>query len=257
MVLSIAIHGVFLATAGAKFNRVPISHPAIYGMGNGPSVVSFLSGTFDVPAEADGALGGNPRAPGEESPKTHPELIEVPESSPLTGAQPLELRTAQTSAPEDAQPAEDVTTVALQKESIAVVATVNEHSPVASAADGNVAGSMGGQGNGGPHGEIGPGRPGSAGGGGFGKPAYLRNPLPPYPRVAREHGWEGTTLLRVEVLDDGSGGTVEILKSSGYQVLDEASLETVRHWRFLPARSGDIPIRSLVEIPIRFHMTGD
>lgn len=97
----------------------------------------------------------------------------------------------------------------------------------------------------------------SVGGGtGYGIPAYLRNPPPPYPRVAREHGWEGTTLLQVEVLDDGSGGKVEVLKSSGYGVLDEAAAETVRRWKFLPARSGETPIRSLVEIPIRFRIAG-
>ncbi len=87
------------------------------------------------------------------------------------------------------------------------------------------------------------------------QPDYMRNPRPPYPREAREKAWQGTTQLRVEVLADGTAGKVEVAKSSGQSVLDQASVDTVRRWKFSPARSGDIPIRSTVEIPIVFRLT--
>ena len=84
--------------------------------------------------------------------------------------------------------------------------------------------------------------------------AYARNPLPPYPREAREPRWQGTILLRVEVLADGNAGRIEIAESSGHSLLDEVTVQTVRTWKFLPAHSGYTPVRSLVEIPITFRM---
>jgi len=85
-------------------------------------------------------------------------------------------------------------------------------------------------------------------------PAYWRNPRPVYPGVARQNRWEGTTLLRVEVLKTGASGAIEIARSSGYQVLDDASVQTVRGWRFRPALEANQPVSSWVEVPIRFAM---
>lgn len=84
------------------------------------------------------------------------------------------------------------------------------------------------------------------------KPDYLRNPPPPYPRMARERGWDGTTLLRVEVLANGTTGAIEIVRSSGHRLLDEASVQTVRGWRFHPARRNQRPIDAWAEVPITF-----
>jgi periplasmic protein TonB len=84
--------------------------------------------------------------------------------------------------------------------------------------------------------------------------AYGRNPLPPYPREAREHGWQGTALLRVEVLANGSAGKIEVAESSGHAILDKVSMQTVQDWMFRPARSGDAPVPSVVEIPITFRL---
>ena len=83
---------------------------------------------------------------------------------------------------------------------------------------------------------------------------YGRNPLPPYPREAREQRWQGTVLLRVEVLADGSAGKTELAETSGYPVLDDVSLATVRDWKFQPAHTGSTPIPSIVEIPITFRL---
>lgn len=83
----------------------------------------------------------------------------------------------------------------------------------------------------------------------------LGRTLPPvYPRLAREQGWEGTVRLRIVVLPDGSPGDITIRKSSGHSILDEAAIEAVKSWKFLPARDGNIPIKSLVEIPINFDL---
>jgi len=45
-----------------------------------------------------------------------------------------------------------------------------------------------------------------------------------------------------------------VRKSSGYEVLDRSALETVRDWRFIPARFGGIPVKSTVIIPITFKL---
>ncbi len=83
----------------------------------------------------------------------------------------------------------------------------------------------------------------------------LGRTIPPvYPRIARESGWEGTVLVRVAVQPDGSPDSIKVRKSSGHQILDEAAVEAVKKWRFSPAKDGNIPIRSVVEIPINFDL---
>ena len=37
-------------------------------------------------------------------------------------------------------------------------------------------------------------------------------------------------------------------------VLDDAALQTVRRWRFVPARRGDTPVESWVDVPIIFRL---
>jgi protein TonB len=80
------------------------------------------------------------------------------------------------------------------------------------------------------------------------------NQRPEYPRAAREAGWEGTTVLQIVVLPDGTVGSLTLLKTSGHAVLDEAALASVKTWRFIPARDGNFPIRSVVRLPIRFDL---
>ncbi len=86
------------------------------------------------------------------------------------------------------------------------------------------------------------------------KVRFGNNPRPEYPRAAREAGWEGTTVLQVLVLPDGTAGSVTLHKTSGYAVLDEAALTAVKAWRFIPAMDGNFPIKSVVRLPIRFDL---
>jgi len=50
---------------------------------------------------------------------------------------------------------------------------------------------------------------------------------------------------------------VEVFRSSGYEILDEAALKAVRAWQFLPARAGGIPFSSRIKIPVRFRLIED
>jgi protein TonB len=94
----------------------------------------------------------------------------------------------------------------------------------------------------------------SRGGGKGSRPSYADNPKPIYPQEAKEKGYEGEVLLRVEVLVNGRVGHIEIKKSSSYEVLDRSALTAVKQWRFIPAKRGDVAIPLWVNIPIKFQL---
>lgn len=85
-------------------------------------------------------------------------------------------------------------------------------------------------------------------------PRYDVNPQPPYPIVARRRGYEGTVLLAVRVMEDGSVGGVKVARSSGYKVLDRSALKAVRTWRFIPGKRGDGPVEMEVQVPLTFRL---
>lgn len=89
----------------------------------------------------------------------------------------------------------------------------------------------------------------------FIRASYAYNLKPEYPDLAKREGWEGTVLLRVRVNGDGMPETIEIKQSSGFDVLDRAAHQTVRDWRFQPARLGEQKIASWVQVPIVFRLT--
>jgi protein TonB len=79
---------------------------------------------------------------------------------------------------------------------------------------------------------------------------YLRSPQPKYPPVARQQGWEGTALLRVEVSERGTATTVQVIQSTGHPVLDDAAVKAVMSAKFIaPTRP------AWVEIPISFRLS--
>jgi protein TonB len=96
---------------------------------------------------------------------------------------------------------------------------------------------------------------GSMHGVGFMQARYTETPQPRYPESARREGKEGRVLLRVLVDREGNSKNVEISGSSGSEILDRAAAETIKHWRFSPARYDDKPVESWVRIPIDFRLT--
>ena len=59
----------------------------------------------------------------------------------------------------------------------------------------------------------------------------------------------GRVVLDVEVLASGEAGVVRVEESSGYDILDQAALESVKRWRFVPARRNGEPVPASVRIP--------
>lgn len=86
--------------------------------------------------------------------------------------------------------------------------------------------------------------------------AYLQNPPPVYPPLARRMGEQGRVFLRVRVAADGVAQQVELKTTSGSPRLDHAALETVKRWRFVPARQGDQAVAAWVVVPISFTLEG-
>ncbi len=88
----------------------------------------------------------------------------------------------------------------------------------------------------------------------FGRAGYLNNPPPAYPAVASRLGLQGTVLLRVRVLSNGTAASVEVVTSSGAKALDDAAAVTVKKWLFSPSKRGDVPIDGWATVPIEFKL---
>ncbi|MBL8409258.1 MAG: TonB family protein [Candidatus Accumulibacter phosphatis] len=83
---------------------------------------------------------------------------------------------------------------------------------------------------------------------------YLSNPAPAYPPLSRRMGEEGQVVLRVHVETSGRPSQIEVRKSSGSPRLDQAALDAVWHWRFVPAKRGEEALAAWVLVPITFHL---
>lgn len=86
------------------------------------------------------------------------------------------------------------------------------------------------------------------------KPTPAYQPKPTYPDFARRLGHEGRVVIRIQVLSSGAVGTASIERSSGYAVLDEAALATIKRWRFRPAQQAGQPVDAILNVPITFKL---
>ncbi|MBT8580471.1 energy transducer TonB [Polynucleobacter paneuropaeus] len=86
------------------------------------------------------------------------------------------------------------------------------------------------------------------------KSESLRNAQPRYPIYSRKMRQEGVVIITAEVLTDGSATDVRMATSSGIKLLDEAALETVRQWRFIPAKRDGVPYVQRLRIPVTFSL---
>jgi protein TonB len=84
--------------------------------------------------------------------------------------------------------------------------------------------------------------------------AGLNNPKPHYPLAARRRGLEGRVVIAAHVGTDGLCHEANVRRSSGHELLDTAARDSVRRWRFIPARRGDTPVDSWVDVPVTFRL---
>lgn len=84
--------------------------------------------------------------------------------------------------------------------------------------------------------------------------AYLNNPAPEYPALARRKGEQGRVLLKVLVSETGMAEKVQVDTSSGFAKLDQAAVEAVKKWSFIPARRSNQAVSAYVLVPIKFSL---
>ena len=77
-----------------------------------------------------------------------------------------------------------------------------------------------------------------------------RNRPPVYPEESARRGEHGAVLVMIHVSPDGSIDGVEIIRSSGYRLLDRSAVDAVQTWRFVPAVKDGEPVP--FDMPMRF-----
>lgn len=87
--------------------------------------------------------------------------------------------------------------------------------------------------------------------------SYLNNPKPQYPAKSLELKEKGTVTLKACVNAQGGLDSVSLVKSSRYSRLDQAALEAVKNWRFVPARHGGNAVAQCYELPVNFKLTSN
>ncbi len=121
-------------------------------------------------------------------------------------------------------------------------------------------GSGGGVGSGSGPG-VGPGDGGGIGGGhfhpgrdGIGYPVCAYCPDPPFTEEARKARLQGSVILNLVILPDGTPSEVQVIHGLGLG-LDESALRTVRTWRFKPVVGpGGKPVSVEFSVEVNFRL---
>ena len=85
----------------------------------------------------------------------------------------------------------------------------------------------------------------------------LNNPKPPYPLISRRLNEEGKVVLNVCVSLSGLVENLKLEKTSGYQRLDDIAIETVKKWKFIPAKNQDRDINACYLLPVQFILRNE
>jgi protein TonB len=83
--------------------------------------------------------------------------------------------------------------------------------------------------------------------------ARLIQSMPPaYPALARANRVSGDVLL--DALIDASGKVTDVKVISGPVLLQQAAIETVRHWKYEPARLDEQAVAMHLTVTVKFHL---
>ena len=85
-------------------------------------------------------------------------------------------------------------------------------------------------------------------------PVYRSNPPPEYPAIARRRGYEGIVLVEVLVSREGRVQELRLSQSSGYSILDQAAMASMKRWLFEPATINEERVEMWVKVPVRFRL---
>ncbi len=79
---------------------------------------------------------------------------------------------------------------------------------------------------------------------------YNLNKKPYYPMIARQKKWEGIVMLKLYVDKNGKINEIILAKSSGYKILDESAVQSVKDWKLINNYNKNI----YIIVPIEFKL---
>lgn len=85
--------------------------------------------------------------------------------------------------------------------------------------------------------------------------SYLNAPNPAYPEQARRLGYQGKVLLNLLVGSNGNVEKVRLLQSSGYAILDDAAIDSLSDWLFVPTMLDGKPVAYWYAQYVAFQLT--
>jgi protein TonB len=76
-----------------------------------------------------------------------------------------------------------------------------------------------------------------------------------YPRNAREEGWEGSVVIKLQILPTGKVERMELAEKSQYEILNEAALQAINKAQPFPKFYRGLTLQSItVNVPIQFTL---
>lgn len=81
---------------------------------------------------------------------------------------------------------------------------------------------------------------------------YLNNPRPPYPPMSKRLGEQGEVVIRTLIGADGTAKEASILRSSGFDRLDQTALATALKWRYVPGKRAGVAESMWFNVPFNF-----
>ena len=81
---------------------------------------------------------------------------------------------------------------------------------------------------------------------------YLQNPRPLYPPLSKRLGEQGQVVYSVLIGVDGLPQSARLVKSSGFDRLDQAALSAVMRWRYSPGKRNGVATAMSFNVPINW-----
>lgn len=80
----------------------------------------------------------------------------------------------------------------------------------------------------------------------------IQNKPPSYPDESKRKGEQGRVVVNVMIDVHGRASNAAVHESSGYPLLDQAAIEAVQNWSFVPRRRNGVPEAMEHRVPINF-----
>ncbi len=83
-------------------------------------------------------------------------------------------------------------------------------------------------------------------------PTKIHDVAPVYPELARRVGVQGVVIIECTIAPNGRVANARVLK--GQPLLDQAALDAVKQWVYVPTRVNGAPVAVLMTVTVRFHL---